>query len=112
MFLGEEIKCNLLYQLLVFPEPTQPHLFYIFFLTKKGERLFLLFLLAQGRFLSNRSVAKAIATIIAIPMPIMQVSVGGKAITGYGDGVGGAESIVNEVTACEGQQDSEPANEA
>ena len=50
----------------------------------------------------------AIAAIIAAVAAPMYISVGGKTVTGFGDGVGGAWSTVKAVTACEGQYDSEP----
>ncbi len=45
----------------------------------------------------------ATAIITAIPVPMMYVSVGGKAVIGQGDGVGAAGSTANAVTAWEGQ---------
>ena len=44
-----------------------------------------------------------IAAIIAMPVPMMYISVGGKEVTGYGAGVAAAVSTANDVVACDGQ---------
>jgi hypothetical protein len=71
----------------------------------KKEEIFWLFDL-YWRFLRTSIVTAnpiAIAMISTIPTPMMYVSVGGRAIAGYGDGVGAASSTAKEVTACDGQ---------
>ena len=45
----------------------------------------------------------AIAAITAIPTPMMYISVGGRTVAGYGDGVGAAGSTAKAVTACDSQ---------
>lgn len=73
-------------------------------------------MVVYGLFLSKSS-AKTIPTIaIAIIMP---VTAGAKYLSAIddkgasvGEGVAGTESTANEVTACDGQYDSEPAKEA
>ena len=55
----------------------------------------------------------AIAMIMAAPMPRMYISICGVAVIGCWVVVGcGAGSTANELTACDGQYDSEPAKEA
>lgn len=58
-------------------------------------------------------MAIAIAIIIAMVATAKYISVGGRLITVFAVGLTcGAESTLNAVTACEGQYDSEPLNEA
>ena len=59
-----------------------------------------------GRFLIAISIiapTTAIAAIIATPTPMTYISVGGSAISGYGDAVGVAASTENAVIAFDGQ---------
>jgi hypothetical protein len=71
--------------------------------------------LFYGRFLiaiSIRAPTRAIATMIATTPAAMYISVGGKTVTGAGEGVGAASSTEKAVTAWDGQYDSVPAKVA
>src|SRR5665647_948783 len=67
-----------------------------------------------GRFLSNRTATKAMAMIIAAVDAAKYISNCGELVSaiGLGLGVGGAGSTANAVTACDGQYELEPPNEA
>ena len=70
---------------------------------KKGIWLFYTFL-NYGRFLSTMIVmAKpiAIAIIMAAAAAAMYISMGGKVVTGFGDGVGAVWSTAKDVIAWE-----------
>lgn len=73
--------------------------------------------LFYGRFLSSRIPTMAIAMIMAIT-PIAKYIARSVVVarfvweTAVGMGVGAAWSTANAVTACEGQYDSLPSNEA
>lgn len=72
------------------------------YLKKKKEEIVEIFRY-YGRFLSIKSPTIAIAIIMAIVLPMMYISVGGRAVTGAGEAVGAGWSTANAVTACEGQ---------
>jgi hypothetical protein len=55
-----------------------------------------------GRFLSNSTVAIAIAMIMATVEMVKYVSVGGKVTVGYGDAVGAGALAVKDVSALDG----------
>lgn len=77
------------------------------FLVSKKGKIVLLIDSCYGRFLiaiKRITPTIAIAIIIAAPMPIRYISVGGNAISGYGDAVtDAAESTVNAFSANEGK---------
>lgn len=56
--------------------------------------------------ITNVAIAKA--AIIAIPVPKMYISVGGKETTGYGEGVDAASETPKAASEYDGQYDSVP----